>query len=119
DVREDLEVRDPPRVDVPRIHARRVIEVEVDLWPEIGAVPRTEDAAARDVLDRVHALGRHEVARYALPARRAHDAMRTVDLVVRAVERGRRIRAGGRHLLLRVENRRVVELLEGVEIDLP
>jgi hypothetical protein len=86
---------------------------------EIGALPRAEQPAPGDALDRVHAVGGHQVARDALPSVRAHHAVRTVDLVVRAVERCRRVGARGRYLLLRVQDRRVVELLERVEVDLP
>src|SRR6202035_1884225 len=112
EVREDLEGVEAPRVAPSRVDPRRLLVVL-----EIGLVPGTEEATARDALYWLEHVLR-QVPR--MDARRADDAVRTVDRVSGRLEAGllrRRRPIGWR--LLRVQNRCVVKLLEGVHVELP
>src|SRR5262245_42752717 len=87
------------------------------LAADVRGVPRAEEAAAHQPLDGVQGFGRKEST--GAPARRAH-AVRAVDLEVHRVEPHPLILLVRHHgVLPTVEDRRVIELLEGVEEDLP
>ena len=84
---------------------------------EVRCVPGAEEAAAHHPLDGVQGFRREESA--GAPARRAH-AMRAVDLEVHRVEPHPLVLLVRHHgVLPAVEDGRVIELLEGVEEDLP
>src|SRR5262245_7563402 len=112
EVREDLEGIQAPALLVARVEARRQL-----VGHDLRHVPGPEQAAAHHALDGVVEL-RHQLPAGA-PARRTH-AMRAVGLEVHGVEPLRLIvRSPHDRVLVTVEDGRVVELLEGVEEDLP
>ncbi len=87
-VREDLEVGDAPRLDAAGVQSGRLVRLRCP--------PRPDQAAARRPFDRVHELGCQQPPP---GSRGGHQPVRTVDLEVRALERGVGLTDLDRHLL--------------------
>ena len=108
DVREDLEVADPPRFDVAGVETGRQ-------RTDIGCAPGPDEPTLGRPLDRVHVLGGQQPA---AGTGGGHHPVRTVELEMAADESG----VGYPHLrrhLLNVQRGYVVVLLERVGEDLP
>ena len=112
EVREELERRQPPRVDLPGVDPGRQLA-------EPRLLPRTEQPAPRHEVRRLHVLRRH-LPHAVQGTRGRHESVWTVDLVVRRLvahlgDRGAELA----RMLADVHDRCVVELHEGVGEHLP